>query len=164
MHFPFGASLQIHQNSSLFPSTISSHQVRYSWLCVNFSCHISFTFTLWHCICVVDSWVSLCQKKNVFWKLCALGNKRVFKLWFYVPVTWEIFTAHRVSFPIQSCECRANIFLSLQTLAVQLTGFFCFFVFGFFVEFFLCELLLNIKKATHSRRWVSSKFPVEVSW
>ncbi|NXR82473.1 RIPK2 kinase, partial [Pycnonotus jocosus] len=41
---------------------------------INLSCHCSFTFTLRHCICVVESWVSLCQKKMSY-KLCALdGN------------------------------------------------------------------------------------------
>lgn len=91
------------------------------------------------------------SEKNAFCKLYVLGKKRVFKLRFYVPVTWEVFTAHRFSFPIQSCQCRANIFLSLQTLAVRLTGVFCLvgWLVLVFVGFFLCELLLKIKKATH---------------
>lgn len=127
MHFPFGASLQIHQNSSPFPSIISSHQVRHSRLCVNLSCHCSFTFKLYMLdFAFVQQKVgSLCQKKMSFVNFVLwIKNQIIYTLIFS---SYHLRSLYRFSFPTQSCECRANIFLSFQTLGSLVKCLFFFF-------------------------------------
>lgn len=64
---------------------------------------------------------SLCQKKMYFINFVLWVKKQI---WFSVLITREISAAHRFSFPIQNCECRANVFLSLHTLGSLVNRFF----------------------------------------